>query len=153
MAGEYARGREGLDRGNINVALFGIKTRSQNQLDREVVEKFIDDTARRLASPNPYTNPFKGSIRSYVKKEIYVVNIEPLYFNFTVLLWPVAAIMAWVSGGFTPWLLLPVGLGCLGVFWSRRFFYFVCVKGLRKAGYRGPVVMLTPKQIIEAVVL
>ena len=56
-------------------------------------------------------------------------------------------------GGLTWWVLPGALLGCFGVFWTRNFFYFMCVKGLRKAGYRGPVVMLKPKAIIEAVIL
>jgi hypothetical protein len=134
------------------MTLFAIRTRSRNRLDRDVVEKFIDDTAERLKNPNPYTNPLKGSIRKCLAKETFVISMEPLYFNFTPYFWLTTAvgILFW---GFTPWLLIPVSLGCLGVFWSKHFFYWVCVRGLRKAGYVGPVMILNNKQIIERLIL
>ena len=134
------------------MALFAVQTRSQNLLDRDVIVKFFDYTAERLKSPNPYKNPLKGKVRKYINKEIFVVNMEPLYFNFSWFGWPIAA-GALLIGGFGWWVIPGLLLGCFGVFWSRKFFYYICVKGLRKAGYNGPVEMLNYKQIIEGVVL
>lgn len=133
------------------MALFALKTRSQNRLDLEVIEKFIDDTAVRLSSDNLYKNPFRGRVKKFTKKEIYVFEVNPLVFNFSLFGWPLA-VGVFLIWGFTPWILPGLLLGSAGVFWSRKFFYTFCVKGLRKAGYKGPVVMLKDQEIIRKVV-
>ena len=133
------------------MALFAISTKSRNLLDRDVIERFVDDSAARLASDNVYKNPFRGRVRKFTKKEIYVFDISPMVPNFSIFGW-VYAVGVFIVLGFTPWILPGVALGCLGVFWSRKFFYHFCVKGLRKAGYVGPVVMLKPGEIIRKVV-
>lgn len=133
------------------MALFGVHTKSCNLLDRDVVVKFVDDTAERLKSPNPYTNPFKGKVRKFVKKEIFIFDVEPLFFNFSVFGW-FMAVAAFVFTGVSKWMIPGLLLGCFGVFWTPKFFYFICVKGLRKAGYNGPVVMLKKRDIIDRVI-
>lgn len=133
------------------MALFAIKTQSQNRLDRDVIEKFIDDTTARLKLDNVYKNPFRGRIKKFTKKEIYVIEVNPLVFNFSLFGWPMA-VGVFIVFGPTLWVLPGLLLGCAGVFWSRKFFYHFCVKGLRKAGYNGPVVMLKDRDIIRKVV-
>lgn len=134
------------------MALFGLETSGETQQERETINKFIETAKENLKSTSLLKNPFRGSIKAYPKKELYVISIEPLVFNYSVFGWP-AAIITFIFWGFTPWVLPSLVVGCLGVFWSNKFFFFICVKGLRKAGYAGPVKLLKPKDIIRRVVL
>ena len=114
-----------------------------------VVEKFIKETQDRLTNPNLVKNPFHSKIIWFKNKEdiTYILAIKPVYFNFTHYIWLIIFAWLFVFKRWSNWLILPMFLGCLGIFWSKSFYQFMLTKGLRKSGYKGKITFLDFEKI------
>lgn len=129
------------------MVIFGFKT---NENSPKVI-KFIEDTNTRLEEGNLATNPFIGGIRSNKTNDIHIIKINPIYPNFTIFVWPLTIIITFIWG-FGWWSIICALIILLGFFWSRRFFSYMLQKGLKVNGYKGPITILTPKELIDTVV-
>lgn len=135
------------------MALFGLITEEDNK-----AKEFATETKERLENNNLIKNPFKSSIRQFIISEndklkiLFVVYIEPVYFNFSVFGY-LLAFGVFVIWGLTPWLIPGIALGLLGFFWGADFYYLMFRVGLRKKGYKGHIKRIRYKGIIEKVLL
>lgn len=111
---------------------------------------FFSETRERLQDTNLVRNPFKGEIKK--RGDMFVVSICPIYINFTPVVWGLAVVGALVFG-IHWWHIALAGIGCLGIFWTKYFFYIFLKMGLRKNGYKGKIKLLGKKEIIERGIL
>jgi len=119
------------------------------------VLSFVDGMRKRMRENNVIRNPFVGDISDYLiddKKILVVLLINPVYFNFSVIGWFSAAII-FLLWGMTWWLVAPLFVGSLGVFWSSWFFRQMLKKGMRKAGYGGPIKKVARDDAIRMLVV
>ena len=115
---------------------------------------FVAKTNHRLEDSNLVKNPFKGGIKTVLHdgRLLCVVSMRPVYFNFTVFGWLLAASVFFIWG--VSWWILPgVILGSLGIFWHKSFFLFMMKKGMRKAGYTGQFKEINANTIIEYAII
>lgn len=130
------------------MVLFSIETDHSDE-----AKEFIHQTKNRMKSGNYLTNPFLGGVVEVTKEHenpIYIFNIKPLYFNFSIFGW-VLFFGALVIGGWHNWLIVPLCLGALSFFWSNTFYFLMAVVGLRFAHYKGKIKRLTLKKTIEKI--
>lgn len=127
------------------MAIFGVETEED-----ALVQELVVETNVRLQDTNLIKNPFRGGIKGY-PDSMYVLMLEPIYFNFTWFIW-VAAIGLYFWLGLSYWLIPPAILGCLGIFWSKYFFYFMFKMGLKRKGYRGKTTLLSTAETLKRVV-
>jgi hypothetical protein len=115
-----------------------------------VAKNFFRLVDKRLSESNIVRNPFKGYVRVFANKEELFIGLEldpvypPVYYWGVV--WVFLFFIIW---GFTWWLLPGVILFSLIFFYSRFFFYLFTIFGLRKAGYKGKVKLLSSQKTIE----
>lgn len=128
------------------MAIFGVEIKDYD--DR--VQELVVETNVRLQDTNLMKNPFRGGIKGY-PGSMYVLMLEPIYFNFTWFLWLAAGALYFFLG-LTYWLIPPVLLGCLGIFWSKYFYYFMFKRGLKKKGYTGKTKLLSTAETLKRVV-
>lgn len=124
------------------------------QLDKKDnnFEKFVEETNARLKDYNFVRSPFTGKIVQalYGGNPIYIVNMEPIYPNYTFYIWLIGAGLLWWRGLF--WLHIPIVLlGSLGLFWSKYFFYFMLDKGSKKHGRESKLKLLSNKKVMEVI--
>jgi len=119
-----------------------------------VVEAWVKRTNKSLSGTNMLTNPFNGRVKQLGTKEglVVVVDIRPLYPNFSVFGW-MTAVVLFVLFGLSWWLLPCVFIGCLGVFWSNHFYFWVNKKSLRRALYDGSIKRLSLSDLVREVVM
>lgn len=122
--------------------LFGVEVETDKMIDR-----FFKGMEQRSLEENMVKNPFIIYLKKF-PAGLWVLSIRPLYTNFSVFGW-LCAFAVWFMWGFTAWLFIPIFIGLLGFFWSKYFYYLMLLKGLRKAGYKGPVRLLNEHEIIE----
>jgi len=127
------------------MAIFGVKVS-----DWKEAKPFFSETGVRLKGGNMVKNPFTGKIKRI--DDLYIMGIEPIYFNFTHYIWLIGAVTFFVFG-FKWFHFLVIGLGSLSIFWSRYFFYYMLKKGLRKRGYTGEMRLVGHKEIINTSIL
>lgn len=128
------------------MVLFGVET-----ANTERATEFFSEVNERLHGEDLVKNPFDGWTKYY--RDFHIISINPLYppiywFGFIPLLF------AFVFGGWVRWLLLG-GAGFLfftSFFYSRYLFYFLMVRGIRKAGYRGSIRLMKDQETINRVV-
>lgn len=111
--------------------------------------KFFVDTQQRLETNNFVKNPFRGGVRK-ITGSMYLVYLEPVYFNFTPFIWVIVGALLFYKG-WTWWLIIPMVLGSLGIFWSKYFFYYMLKLGLKKAGYKDKVKLVSLSDFIKKV--
>ena len=130
------------------MALFGIETEKS-----EKVLKWFSESRERGESDNLIKNPFELRSKFFLDEKItLVMDITPVWPNLTVFGW-IMSLTVFMFWGIR-WFIIPgLILGSLGIFWSWPFYYFMATRGIRKAGYKGPIKFLTNKQIINRVVL
>ena len=132
------------------MALFGVTTSSH-----EAALEFVKKTNERLNNHNLVKNPFIGKIKTvnYQDRVLHIVSMRPVYFNFTPYCWALAICMFVIKGFTWSWLCLPgIILGCVGIFWSKYFYRWLFIKGLKKAGYPGDIKNISTSEIIEGVI-
>jgi len=119
-----------------------------------VVEAWVKRTNKSLSGTNMLTNPFNGRVKQLGTKEglVVVVDIRPLYPNFSVFGW-MTAVVLFVLFGLSWWLLPCVFIGCLGVFWSNHFYFWVTKKSLRRVLYDGSIKRLSLSDLVREVVM
>jgi len=109
---------------------------------------------KRVADDNLVKNPFVGRVVGYNigdKKRLLAVSIRPIYFNFSVFGWVVAA-MYYMIWGWNPYAFVPaVMLGCMGFFWTASFYRLIMRIGLRRNKYRGKVRAVGAGKALEMV--
>ena len=125
------------------MTIFGIKTEPSNE-----VNTFIANTKERMANNEMLKNPFNAGIVSF--NNLYIIRIDPLYFNFSIFAW-LPTIMIFYLWGFSFWLIPCFIIIGMGLFWSMYFYYFMFKLGLRKAGYKGSIQLVRPKEILKEV--
>jgi len=127
------------------LAIFGIDL----ELNKES-KKYLDDTNERLKSSNLVKNPFIGKVVYDIN--IAVVEIKPVYFNFSMYIWLAAAI-SWIWFGLRWWTLLIAGIGFVcSMFWNKLFYYVMFRQGLKKAGYTGRVRLMLNRKTLERLI-
>ncbi len=114
-------------------------------------KRFFTETAERLKEEHLVKNPFIGKIKKM--GSVYVVQMDPVYFNFTWLIWLVFFASIIGFGFRYKWHIPMMLIASLGIFWTRYFFFFMMKKGLKKAGYLGPIRMIGVNEIIKREVL
>lgn len=126
--------------------LYAIKT------DKDpAVDTWIKETKERSKENSMLKNPFMWKIKK-VKKNITVFDVRVLFPNFSWMGW-VTGVMVLFVWGATKWLIPCMIVGGLGIFWTGEFFFWMTKKGLKKAGYSGPVKRLKLREVIQEVVL
>lgn len=119
--------------------------------DCEPAERFFRETNERLKENHLVKNPYVGSIKKL--GQVYVVKMQPVYFNYTWFIWLVLVASIIGFGFHYKWHIPMIAVGSLSIFWTKYFLFFMMKKGLKKAGYVGPVRMISPAEIIEKEVL
>lgn len=118
------------------------------------LSKFLDETEERLKSNSLLTNPFTTGFKQLVTikgEAITLIKIEPVYFNYAQFGW-LLAFGVFMFKGLSYWLIPGIILGCFGIFWSDWFYWKLLKLGIRKNGYKGKLVRLKPKEVIEKVI-
>lgn len=129
------------------MVLFGLETEKS-----EKVLKWFSQTQKRGDSENMVKNPFKVKMKFFIdEKTLLAINIEPLYPNVPILGW-ITLIGMYFLFGLKWYLVFPFFIGCLVIFWSTPFYYIMAVRGIRKAGYKGPIKFASKKRIIEGAI-
>lgn len=118
------------------------------------VDEWLKQTMERSKDNSMLKNPFVWRIKQRTKKgrSIIVVDVKPLFPNFSWLGWMSGVTVLFVWGA-TKWLIPCFIVGGLGVFWTSEFFFLMTKKALRKAGYSGPIKRLKFSAVIREVIL
>jgi hypothetical protein len=129
------------------MALLCIET---EQHDKAMV--FYRLIKKNLADGNYIKNPFMGQIRAYVFDDsyIFVLSMTPIYFNFPLILLITGATTL-VLFGWQWYTITQLAIGGLSVAWTPAFIYFFFLLGLKKAGYKGDVKLLSKKDTLVKV--
>lgn len=116
--------------------------------------KFVCDTNARLSKHNIVKNPFEGHIYLIPKKNgdnslTYAVDMEPVYpkvwiFGLIMLAFAVA-----ITGQINSWAIFPLMIFSAGVLWTRYFYILMLTLGLRKAGHKDKIKIITSMEIIR----
>jgi hypothetical protein len=130
------------------MAMFGLRLGKE-----DAVMDWISSTSRKSKDDNFIKNPFKMNMKFWLKNEevLLLMDIQPLYFNFTIFGW-LASIGSLIILGFGWWIIPGIVFGCLGVFWTSEFYYWMAKLGLRKAVYKGKVKSVSLVEVIREVV-
>lgn len=126
------------------MALLGIKYFG----DYNIINDFMKDTKEKLKDYDIVKNPFKGGIVEFVDKNIYVIEMTPVYYNFSVFGY-VYILIIYVFIGLSLWAIPGIILVIMGLFWSKYFFFFMLKIGLKKYGYKGKIKLLKNKDLLE----
>lgn len=130
------------------MVVFGVLTERN-----DAVASYVSTTNAKLKEANMLLNPFEGDVR-LVKQEkgddLHIVNISPLYFNFTIFGWLFVLMIFFFNKWHWSWLMIPgIALGCLSIFWMKMFYIFIYKKGLRKTGYKGNIKIISNEEVIN----
>ncbi len=134
------------------MAIFGILVENE-----ELPKKYIGETIERLGTTDFVKNPFTTSVYPFECKSKpkfkyvgYIFNIRPMYSNYPLyaagflgmlsLLWP----RLWI--GISALIFL-----VLSIFWYGRFYFYCIKRTLKKKGYKGEILFLNHKHIIQEV--
>lgn len=135
------------------MALFGFRAEHKKELTN-----FMLATQKKLESNNVVYNPFIAKIKEFnlisegEPEVIYLIDMNPIYLNFTPIGWFMAFAVL-VLFGFSWWITPGVVITLLGVFWTPEFYYIMFRLGLKKAGYKGKVKRLRNEAIIKELLL
>jgi len=130
------------------MAMYGIL------LDKDkAVAKWIAETTKRTQEENFLKNPFKTKIKFWLKKKqlLLLMDITPIYFNYTIFGWVMSA-GTLLMFGLGWWVWPGIILGCLGFFWTSEFYFEMTKLGLRRAGYKGKIKRMRLGEVIREVV-
>lgn len=130
------------------MVVFGVLTERN-----DIVASYVSTTNAKLKEANMLLNPFEGDVR-LVKQEkgddLHIVNISPLYFNFTIFGWFFVLAVFFFNKFHFSWLMIPgIILCCLGIFWMKMFYVFIYKKGLRKIGFKGKIKIISNEEVIK----
>lgn len=134
------------------MAVFGVVTEKSPE-----AFQFIVDTNQRFNKKELVSNPFSGSfIKLFIRDDDYLafVKMKPVYPNFGFIIGYTTLCLVWFFKGFA-WsnlYILPFSFLLAGLLWSRKFFFYVMEKGLKKAGYNGKVRLLKHEELCESLV-
>jgi len=135
------------------MAIFGIIVNNE-----DLPKKYIGEVIERLGTTGDYVkNPFTASVHPFeckpklkLKRIGYIFNIRPMFANY-----PMYAV------GFLGFLLIIFPRVWIGIaalifipltfFWTARFYYYCIKLTLKKKGYKGKVLFLNNKRIIQEV--
>ena len=116
--------------------------------------RFVRDTNNRLSKHNIVKNPFEGRIYLIPKVRgeehlTYVVDMEPVYpkvwiFGLIMLAFAVA-----LTGQINSWAIFPLLIFSAGVFWTRYFYILMLTLGVRKAGHKDKLKIITSMEIMR----
>ena len=108
--------------------------------NNQIIDDYMLSVKKKLSSNSLIKNPFIGGIKDMVIntkngeiKVMYIVKMTPIYFNFTQYIW-LFAFGSYIIFGFNAVTWIMVALACLGIFWSKWFFYGMFKLGLHKKG-------------------
>ncbi len=130
------------------MTIFAIETDASVEL-----LNFMAETTERIKGHNIATNPFTGMVKQIPNTKpgdtlAYVIQIEPIYPRF-YLFGGVYIILGFLlNRGWTPWLLPGFGILSLGFLWTKYFYYIFLTMGLRKAGHKSKVKLITSQDTI-----
>ena len=133
------------------MAIFGVELE-----DSSLVRDYMAKTNERLSVQNMVTNPFNGKVKEVSKTgglSVYIVLIEPIWPPFPLIgalfiLIPMALKgLVWTWWYLPGMLLLPLSL-----LWTRQFMYFVCHKGIKKAGYKGKIRQISHSKLLKILI-
>lgn len=122
----------------------------------ETARAFFKKVKTRLGDGGPwFARPFKKWNLNEWRPGFYVLSFEFIYFDI-YLAGPVLWILAFVSSvllNFYSWLLYIPGLVVFstGLFYTPLFWRFMLKKGLRKAGYTGPIEALSSSKALSLI--
>lgn len=128
------------------MAIFGVELEKEDPK----FDEFVDTTNERLKDNNVIRNPFTGKIIQILHegKPTYVVNMQPIYFNFSIFVWPGAGMLFYWKG--LVWLHIPmIAIGALGLFWSKYFLFMMLRLGAKKSGSQSKIKLIGNKRIME----
>lgn len=110
------------------MAVFGVRLPAEQK-----TEKFIEETRNRFAGDNIIKNPFRADIRQF--GNVYIFKMDPVYPNVTWVGW-MGAFATFFFAGWTYWLIPSILIGCLGFFFTGRFFYQIFSVSCKKKGIK-----------------
>lgn len=114
------------------MAFFGVRVD-----DCVITRSFFNRVSLHMKIGNLVTNPYVGGVKN-LEKGLYGIIMDPVYpkFYYIGFLFLLASVLlTW--NVFSWWNLPGLLLSCLGFFYSKYFFFFMLVIGLKKAGYNG----------------
>lgn len=126
--------------------------------DNNIVYEFMRDTHKRLQRKDLVKNPFIGRVvflprRLDYTKIIYLIEMESVYpkiyiFGFLIL----ASFL--IIFGFNKPLLLIIAIIFIspGLLHTKIFNYLIMSKGLRKAGYKGKIKLLSNGILLQELI-
>jgi hypothetical protein len=120
---------------------------------------YIYNLGDKLNEPNMLLNPFTGGLHyePYAKdnkpRVRVLVLIKPIYPNFSIFGWMTAIVIYLLWGWSYGWILLPVGIGCLGFFYTDYFYMLMLWAGLKKNGYKGKIRFLSYEEVASYFIL
>jgi hypothetical protein len=78
--------------------------------------------------------------------------MRPVYPNFTAYVGiPIAVIMAlFIQNMF--WLIIPFAIIMAGYFWNPSFLFWMSKKGMKHAGYQGPIKRVSLEDAMRSIV-
>lgn len=131
------------------MVLFGLETEKS-----EKVLEWFSQTQERGQSDNMVKNPFKMRTKFFIldEKILLIIDMIPLWPNIIPLIgWSsfFAILILWGPRWF---MIPPILIGSTIIFWTMPFYYIMAVRGIRKAGYHGPIKFASHKRIIEGAV-
>ena len=118
------------------MAMFAIETD-----DSSIVQDFCRDTDKRLFNSDMVKNPFIGKVKTIKQKDklLSIFDMRPVYPNFTAYVGiPMAVVMALFVHSYI-WFIFPFALLMAGYFWNPSFMFWMAKKGIKHAGYTGPI--------------
>ena len=127
------------------MAIFGVEVSEDNDKLRSYIEQF----ELRGRDKNYLKNPF--TIKTFQKKNLLAVYIEPIYFNFSYIGLVSSSIIFFIWRRWWGMLMIATFL-LFSLFWNGCFYYMVFYFGLRKNGYKGKIKYLSKKKVLEKMV-
>jgi hypothetical protein len=122
--------------------------------DCDVTHSFIVNTDKKLQEDNVLTNPFRGGIKSFLQennKVLAVLDIAPIYPNFSILGWLYTLIFFYFFG-FSLLLIPGLIVILLSIFWSRYFFILFVYLGLKKLGYKNKIKLISNEEALRRII-
>jgi len=131
------------------MSLYSIKT--ENLLN---VTNWVKETKKRGQENSIMKNPFYWKFKTIKTKKdlIIVIDARPVLPNFSFMGWFCGAVFL-ILWGVSALLIPCIFVGCMGIFWTADFLFFMTKRALRKQGYKGPIKRIKHADLIREVIL
>lgn len=127
----------------FKMPIFGIEL--EKDLNLPLAKLFLKDSHNRLQSDSIVKSPFTGFIHTF--ENIAIIEMEPI---FVKVYWFAIIPLALSIGLGWRWPLIPTAIfSSMYFFWSKRFYYIMLKKGIRRVGYKGEIKLFNTDECIR----